>query len=296
MHCLILVLGLLLMGCGKEEQKNRATGVFEATEVTISAETPGRLLDMKAEEGQAVQQGQFLGQLDTLQLHLSKLQVEANQLSILAGKPNTAAEIRATQRELEKLNLERERTEKLLAGGVATEKQLDDLVAKIQVLEARLNAQRTNLSASSGAVDAQYEAMAVQIEQLEEQIDRCALSAPIDGVVLNKYYEKGEFVGAGMPLFKIADVEHMILRAYLNGEQLSGLQLGQEVSVEAEMGSTEYQSYTGQVTWISEKAEFTPKTIQTQDERANLVYAIKVSVVNDGNLKIGMYASVKWGE
>ena len=285
---------LLLMSCNNDDNGKDATGVFEATEIIVSAEATGKLLEFDAYEGQQLKTELIIGQIDTIQLSLKKMQLRANQLVLQASKPDVSSQISATEREIEKLEFEKKRTIKLLEGDVATQKQLDDIVAQIDVLKARLKAQKKSLNSSSDAIDAQYNAVDVQLEQLSDQISRCKIQSPIDGTVLVKYTEQGEFVNTGKPLFKIANMEQMILKAYVTAEQLKDLQLGQNLKVLAESGADQSKQYEGKITWISNKSEFTPKTIQTQDERANLVYALKVSVKNDGFLKIGMYGGLKW--
>ena len=293
---MILCCTFLLVSCNSTEDPYSATGVFEAEEVIVSAEASGKLLRFDLKEGQELNRDTSLGQIDTVQLSLQKMQVTANQLSIQAGKPDVTSQIRATQREIEKLEFEKERTKKLLEGDVATQKQLDDIQAQIDVLNARLTAQKKTLNSSVSAIDAQFAALEVQKEQLEDQIHRCSIKSPIDGIVLVKYVEEGEFVTMGKPLFKVANLNELILRAYLTSDQLKDIKLNQKVRVMSEYGVEDTKEYEGTITWISSKSEFTPKTIQTQDERANLVYAVKVAVKNDGFLKIGMYAALNWNQ
>lgn len=290
----IFCLCMVLVSCDKNDHSKDATGVFESTEVIVSAEATGRLLEFSANEGMQIDKEVVIGQIDTVQLSLKKMQLLANQLALKASKPDVSAQISATEREIEKLEFERERTVRLLEGDVATQKQLDDIDAQIDVLKARLRAQKNSLNSSSDAIDAQYDAIEVQIDQLSDQISRCQLRSPIDGTILVKYVEAGEFVNMGKPLFKVANMKQMIIKAYVTAGQLKDLQVGQKLSVLAEFGVEESKAYDGEITWISDKSEFTPKTIQTQDERANLVYAVKVSVENDGLLKIGMYGGLKW--
>ena len=285
---------MLLISCDDGDNGKDATGVFEATEIIVSAEATGKLLTFEAYEGQQLKKGLILGQIDTVQLSLKKMQLQANQLALKATKPDVASQISATEREIEKLEFEKERTQRLLEGDVATQKQMDDIEAQIDVLKARLKAQKKSLNSSADAIDAQNNAIDVQLKQMDDQISRCKIQSPIDGTVLVKYTEAGEFVNMGKPLFKVANMQEMIIKAYVSAGQLKDLQLGQNIQVLAEFGSDEFKEYEGEITWISDKSEFTPKTIQTQDERANLVYALKVRVKNDGFLKIGMYGGLKW--
>lgn len=285
---------LQLVSCSDEGSLKDATGVFEATEIIVSSEANGKLLRFDAQEGQQLKKDAVLGQIDTIQLSLQKMQLKANQLAIQAGKPDMPSQIGSIEKEIDKLEFEQQRTQKLVEGDVATQKQLDDIESQLLVLRARLKAQKKSLGSSIGAIDAQVDALDIQIAQIDDQISRCQIRSPIDGSILVKYTEEGEFVNLGKPLFKVANMETMILRAYVTAQQLKDIQVNQAVKVLAEFGGDETKEYQGEITWISEKSEFTPKTIQTQDERANLVYAVKVSVINDGNLKIGMYGGLKW--
>lgn len=287
---------IALYSCSSDENKTDATGVFEATEIIVSAESSGRLLSLVIQEGDEIKQGQALGQIDSTQLYLNKLQVEANQLALLSSRPDVQSQLDAIEKEIDKAEFEKKRIERLLEGDVATQKQLDDINAKLDVLKANLKAKKTALNISTQAIDAQAEAMEAQINLIDDQLERSTVTSPIDGTILVKYTEEGELTGMGKPLFKIADLKQMILRAYITADQLPKLQTGQSVKVLAEFGKEENREYDGKITWISSKSEFTPKTIQTQDERANLVYAVKIAVPNDGLLKIGMYGGIKISE
>lgn len=292
----LIIFSFILFSCSKEERLTDASGVFEATEIIVSAEANGKILEFAVEEGDGIKKGESIGYIDSTQLHFTKLQLEANKITVQAGKPNVKAQIEATKREIAKQETEKNRIEKLLAGDVATEKQLDDIDAQIRILKARLNSQVSSLSNSVNTVDAQINSIDIQIAQLQDQINKCNIASPIDGTVLVKYAEVGEMSGIGKALFKVADVDHMILKAYVTSDQLTKLQLGQQVKVFSEFGESENRAYQGKITWISSKSEFTPKTIQTQDERANLVYAVKIAVENDDYLKIGMYGGFKFAE
>jgi len=291
---LIFILPVLAAACGVEESPTDATGVFEATEIIVSSETNGKILDLQIDEGNLVKKDEVVGLIDSIQLYYSKMQLEANKIAIESGKPDIKTQIEATREEITKQKREKKRIEKLFEGDVATQKQLDDINALITVLEAKLNAQRSSLSKTVSTVDAQSNVLNVQIAQLEDQLEKCQIKSPIDGTVLVKYAEPGEMTGAGKALFKVADIDNMILKAYITADQLARIKIGQDVQVLAEFGATESRNYVGKVTWISSKSEFTPKTVQTQDERANLVYAVKIAVKNDGFLKIGMYGGFKF--
>lgn len=286
------ILLLALMSCSSNENITDATGVFESTEIIVSAESSGKLLSFKIQEGDNIKKDQPLGQIDSTQLYLNKLQVEANQKALLSSRPDVQSQLNAIEREIDKAEYEKKRIEKLLEGDVATQKQLDDINAQLEVLRANLEARKTALNISTEAIDAQSEAMNAQINLINDQLERSRILSPIDGTVLVKYAEEGELTGMGKPLFKVADLNQMILRAYVTADQLTQIQTGQMVPVLAEFGKDENREYEGKITWISSKSEFTPKTIQTQDERANLVYAVKIAVPNDGYLKIGMYGGI----
>lgn len=283
---------VLFYSCSSNDKKTDATGVFEATEIIVSAESSGKILFLSIHEGDEVTKGQVLGQIDSTQLHLNKLQVEANRMALLSGRPDVQSQLDALQSEIASAEFEKKRIEKLLAGDVATQKQLDDINTKIQVLKDNLKAKKIALKIQTEAIDAQSEALEAQVDVINDQLDRSTITSPIDGTILVKYAEEGELTAMGKPLFQVADLGRMILRAYVTGDQLPRLQIGQKIQVLAEVGEEGSREYEGAITWISGKSEFTPKTIQTQDERANLVYAVKIAVPNDGNLKIGMYAGI----
>lgn len=290
---IIILLSTLLFSCVEEESLTDATGVFEATEIIVSAEANGKILSFDINEGDLLKKDNIVGLIDSTQLYLTKLQLKASKNAVESGKPDVRTQIEATGREIAKQEREKERVKKLLAGDVATQKQLDDIEAAIEILESRLKSQKSSLNTNVTAIDAQSKTIDVQIAQVEDQLEKCKVKSPIDGTVLVKYAEKGEMAAMGKALYKVADVDNMILKAYVTGDQLAKLKIGQEVDVLAEFGKTETKNYKGKITWISSKSEFTPKTIQTQDERANLVYAVKIAVKNDGFLKIGMYGGFK---
>jgi HlyD family secretion protein len=288
-----LFLLLLTAGCNDQEAPYDASGVFETTEVIVSSELNGKLISLDLDEGSVLSRDTPVGQIDTIQLHLKKRQLVASKNAVLSGRPDVQSQIKATEREIAKWQQEKKRVEKLLAGDVATQKQLDDINAQLDILNSKLDAQKSSLNTNVSALESQAETFDVQIEQVNDQLARSVITSPISGTVLTKYAESGEVAGMGKPLFKVGDLENMILRAYVTSDQLASLSLNQKIKVLAEFGESELRQYDGQVTWISSESEFTPKTIQTQDERANLVYAIKVKVRNDGDLKIGMYGGIK---
>ena len=276
---------IMLAACGKGIPSYDATGTFEATEVIVSAEAAGKLLRLEVEEGTRLKAGEEIGLVDTVQLYLKKLQLEASMKSVESQRPDLAKQIAATKRE-------KKRVENLLAAGAANQKQLDDWDAQVKLLERQLVAQESSLQNSTNSLIEQGNSVAIQVAQMEDQLAKCHVQSPIEGTVLAKYAEAGELAAIGKPLFKVAEVDRMYLRAYITSEQLSQVKLGDEVTVYADYGNSEQKAYPGVVTWISDRSEFTPKTILTKNERANLVYAVKIAVKNDGALKIGMYGGV----
>jgi HlyD family secretion protein len=290
---LLLLFSFFLYSCTEEESLTDATGVFEATEIIVSAESNGKILVLHVNEGDELDQDQTVGLIDSTQLHFSKMHLEATKITVEANRPDISAQIEATEREISKLESEKKRIQKLLDGDVATQKQMDDIESAILVLKARLRSQKSSLSNSVKAIDAQSNSIDVQLAQLDDKIAKCNIQSPIDGTVLVKYAEQGEMTATGKALFKIADIDNMILKAYVTADQLVQIKVGQQVNVLAEFGEEDNRTYIGTITWIASKSEFTPKTIQTQDERANLVYAAKIAVPNDGYLKIGMYGGFK---
>jgi HlyD family secretion protein len=290
----LFIVTFFFTSCGNTEDVADASGVFEATEVIVSSEASGKILWLDLNESDILKKGQNIGQIDSVQLHLKKLQLEAAKRAILSGKPDIPAQIAATETEIEKQKKEKVRIEKLLAGDVATQKQMDDINSLLQILDAKLKAQKSGLNINVNAIYAQSSTIDVQIRQIEDQLQRCKIKSPLNGTVLVKYAEQGEMTGVGKPIFKIADLSNIVLRAYVTGNQLSQIKLNQKVTIRTDNGEGGLKNGEGTITWISDKAEFTPKTIQTKDERANKVYAMKVSVKNDGIYKIGMYGEVKF--
>ena len=290
----LILSGVVLFSCNNNNSEYDATGTFEADEVIISAEASGKILAFHLEEGQVVKQGEQVGFIDTTQLHLSKLQLRENQKAVLAGRPNTRTQIEATKKEIENVQLEKKRVENLVKGEVASQKQLDDINSKLSVLEARLAAQQNSLTTTTTTLNEQSNAIDIQLAIVQDQLNRCKIINPVGGTVLAKYAMQNEMTLPGKALYKIADLNTIILRAYISGNQLSQIKLGQTVKVLVDAPDGGYKEYAGTISWVSDKAEFTPKTIQTKEERANLVYAVKINVKNDGYLKLGMYGEVKF--
>ena len=280
---------MMLSACGNGTPDYDATGTFEATEVIVSAEAAGKLLRLEVEEGTKLEAGEEIGLVDTVQLYLKKLQLEASMKSVENQRPDLAKQIAATKQQIVTAERERKRVENLLAAGAANQKQLDDADAHLSVLQRQLIAQGSTLLNSRQSLTWQSSSVGIQVAQIEDQLMKCHITSPLNGMVLAKYAEAGELAAPGTPLFKVADMEQIYLRAYITSEQLAEIKLGQQVKVYADYGKDVRQEYPGVVTWISDTSEFTPKTILTKDERANLVYAVKIAVKNDGMLKIGMY-------
>lgn len=283
-----------VVSCDGKNGNFDATGNFEATEVIVSSEANGKILEFNVEEGALLKVDQYLGFIDSTQLQLQKLRLFASNGAVKSRRADVAKQIAATKQQIENLKVEKQRAQNLINSNAGNRKVLDDINAQIATLEKQLAAQTSNLEKGNTGVDQESSSIEIQIAQLEDQLKKCKITSPTDGTVLAKYAEKGEITAMGKPLFKIADIENIILRAYITSGQLTQLKIGQKVKVYADFGEKEQKEYQGVVTWISDKAEFTPKTIQTKDERANLVYVIKILVKNDGYLKIGMYGEIKF--
>ena len=292
---MIACLGLTLTACGNSSKDYDATGTFEATEVTVSAEQSGTLLSFSINEGDALEAGTEVGLIDTTQLWLKMRQIEAGKETLRSQKPDKEAQIAATRQQLAKAQQEEQRYRELVADGAAPAKMLDDAASQVEVLRRQLNAQISSLDNTLSTLNSQLSTADVQLSQMRDQLAKCHIKAPLSGVVLEKYAERGEFTAPGKPLFKMADTRQMFIRAYVTSSQLQNIRVGQQATVFADYGDEQKKGYEGTVTWISDRSEFTPKTILTDDERADLVYAVKVAIPNDGYVKIGMYGEVKFG-
>ena len=286
---------LLFASCSNKDGDYDASGAFEATEIIVSSEASGKIEYLNIMEGQQLEKGQQVGLIDTTQLYLQKMNLLSNIKGVRSQQPNIAAQTASIKEQITTLEREKQRTTNLIEANAATQKQLDDINGQIEVLQKQLSASESTLQKSSQNITAQSSSMDIQIEQIEDRLKKSIITSPITGTVLNKYAEEGELANMGTPLFKIADINNMILRVYVTNDQLSNIKLNNKVQVivNNSKDSDSNRVYEGTVTWISDKSEFTPKTIQTKNERANLVYAMKVSVKNDGYLKIGMYGEVK---
>lgn len=289
----IFPLALLAAACQSQTEYN-ATGTFESTEIIVSAENSGKLFYLNAEEGMWFTSGTEVGLIDTVQPYLRKLQLEANMQSVNSQRPDIQKQIAAIQEQIATSRREQKRTQNLLKANAANQKELDDWSAQIALLQSQLEAQTSSLENNTASLTAQGKSIAVQIAQAEDNLRKCHIITPIDGTILAKYAEPGEFVSAGKPLFKIADMKHLFLRAYVTSSQLADITLGDAVTVFADFGDDIKSEYEGKITWIADEAEFTPKTILTDDERANQVYAVKIAVLNDGKIRLGMYGEVRF--
>ena len=317
----LFTLSLLFAACGKGEKEFDATGTFEATEVTVSAMSAGELKTFGIEERNMVEADSVVGQIDDATLRLKKRELEsvseqlsAQARSLSASKDATDSrqldlnlQLASQEQQLANLRRERTRYQELVNDGAAPRKQLDEINYQIRVQEKQISAVREQISSNNASlskqvasvgeqihgIEAQIKGIGTQQLQLDEQIEKAIVKSPVKGTVLEKYVENGEFVSVGKPLFKVADTEHMFMKAYITSAQLQKVKIGQKVRVYADYGNGERREYDGTVSWISSKSEFTPKTILTDDERADLVYAVKIAVKNDGYIKIGMYGEVK---
>jgi len=293
----ILLFGLAaftLASCGNGKVTYDASGTFEATETIVSAEASGRLEAFTVTEGQTLTAGSVVGSIDSVQLALRKKQLEAQIAAVLSRRPQIAAQVASLQEQLVGAQREQARLTKLVQADAATPKQYDDASTHVQVIKKQIDAVYSTLNTSTQSISEESMPLRVQIEQLNDQLAKCRLVNPVNGTVLTTYAEQHEVTAVGKALYKIADLSTIYLRAYVSGGQFSQIALGQRVQVIVDNGPDATRTLDGTISWISDKAEFTPKTIQTKDERANLVYAVKIKVKNDGKLKIGMYGEVKF--
>ena len=283
---------LALASC-RNSEKYDATGLFEATTVTVSAETSGKLVLFAVDEGDSLIAGRQVGLVDTTLLVLQRKQLHSQQLSTEKSSPDIAAQAAALRSQIAHQQNECDRIARLLANGAATQKQSDDANAGLRTLRGQLEGLLSTLDKNRSSITESASALQYQKEQVEEQIRKSRIIAPITGTVLQKYAEQGEYATPGRPLFKMANLNDIYLRCYFTASQLAHIRIGQEVTVIADFGGNEQYEYAGKIIWIAQESEFTPKSIQTQDSRSNLVYAVKVAVKNDGRLKLGQYGEVR---
>lgn len=284
----------LLTACSGSDSKYDASGVFEVTEVMVSARVAGEIMDLDIDEGAEVTVGKPVGYIDTVQLYLQRLQLEANVKAAESRICDVEKQTAAIRQQIDTQKKEQTRFENLVKANAGNRKQLDDITAAINLLEKQLDAQTETLINGNANAKAQAEALKAQIALTNDMISKSTIASPVDGTVMAKYVEKGELAVQGRTLFKVANINDIYLKAYITSGQITGLKIGQEVKVFADSGDSGRKEYRGVISWISDKAEFTPKTIQTRDERANLVYAVKIKVQNDGYIKRGMYGEVSF--
>ncbi len=278
--------------CSDKDANFDASGNFEATEIIVSSEATGKILTLAVEEGQDVNLNVQLGYVDTIQLQLQKERLVATAQAVRSRKADISKQIAAVDQQISNLDIEKNRAERLISMEAGNTKTLDDINAQISTLNKQRSAQLSSMQRNNLSADSEGSAIEMQIRQLEDQISRCKIYSPVKGTIIGKYTEEGEFTTVGKPLFKVADLDTITLKAYVTQSQLTKLKLRDKVRVFADFGEKERREYEGVISWISNKAEFTPKTIQTKEERENFVYALKVRVKNDGYLKIGMYGEL----
>lgn len=293
----LIILGTMaawMTACENANPEYDATGVFETTEVIVSAQGNGEIMQLTIEEGSEVSPNELLGHIDTIQLSLKRQQLTANLSATESRKLNANKQLASLRQQIANLKTEQSRYEKLVKANAASQKQLDEINYNLEVLQKQLSATSEQIGCNNNSLSEQSAGIAAQVAQIDKQMEDCLITSPIKGIILSKYTEQGEYVTPGRALFKVGDISDMKLRAYVSAPQLTSLQIGQKVKVFADFGDTDRKEYEGTVTWISDEAEFTPKTIQTRNERSNLVYAIKIAVKNDGTIKRGMYGDVKF--
>ena len=291
---LLLISMVAFFSCSNKKANFDASGTFEAEETIISSEVSGTIKQFNVQEGQTLAPAQLVGFIDSTQLYLKKKQLLAQITALLSKRPDVSAQLAALEEQQVTAEKEQKRVMSLVKADAATTKQLDDVNAQLEVIKKQIQAQKSALGISSQGISNDAVPLQIQIEQTEDQLSKCRIINPIAGTVLAKYAEANEMTAPGKPLYKIADLRTIILRVYVTGNQLPALKLNQDVKVFTDDGSGGFKEAMGKITWINDKAEFTPKTIQTKDERANMVYAVKVNVSNDGTYKIGMYGEVKF--
>lgn len=291
-YVLFFITIICISSCKNHDDEADAYGVFEASEIIVSSENNGRLLKFDVMEGQTYQQGQEIGCIDTFQLHLQIQQLESTIRATLAGRPDIPSQVNTLQAKLQTLEKERARIATLVEANAASTKQLDDVNAEISITRSQIAATKSTLNTQSSAILENVEAMRFQLLQLQDAMEKCRIKAPITGVVLKKYIEANELAFQGKPLFKIADLTNMSIKVYVTEDMLSSIKLGQNAEIHVDLEDFKSKSFKGTVQWISQKAEFTPKMIQTKNERVNMVYAVKIGFQNDGTAKIGMPGDV----
>ena len=291
---MLFLAALLPVACSNNKTDYDASGIFESTEVIVSSQVSGQLMEFTVTEGQQLQADSYLGYVDTAQLYLKKQQLMASRTAVSSRSTSVPRQIASLKEQIATQKRELARFGNLVKLNAANQKQVDDIQSQLSVLEKQLAAQTELLVNNNQGISGESTALESQIAQIEDQLLKSRITSPIQGTVLTKYAEQGEFTAPGKALFKVSDMQQMYLRAYITSDQLTQLKQGQSVTVYADFGEDKMRTYPGTISWIADKAEFTPKTIQTRNERANLVYAVKIAVTNDGYLKNGMYGEVKF--
>ncbi len=285
---LIALLFLALGACKNGEKKSDAYGNFEAVETIVSSETAGKLLSMEIKQGDQLEAGKLIAQIDTTELTLKKLQTESQVLASETKKQNVSAQINVLQEQKKNALITQQRISKMFADKAATQQQVDDINGQINVIDKQILSTTTQFK----LIGSEMDVIARQTDLLNEQLMRCKIKSPVIGTVLETYLETGELATPGKPVLKMADLSNLELKVYVSGAQLPKVKLGNEVKVLIDSGIKEMQTLSGKISWVSSEAEFTPKIIQTKEERVKLMYAVKVVVANDGTLKIGMPGEV----
>ena len=293
-NTMLFLAALLPVACSNNKTDYDASGIFESTEVIVSSQVSGQLMEFTVTEGQQLQADSYLGYVDTTQLYLKKQQLMASRTAVSSRSTSVPRQIASLKEQIATQKRELARFGNLVKLNAANQKQVDDIQSQLSVLEKQLAAQTELLVNNNQGISGESTALESQIAQIEDQLLKSRITSPIQGTVLTKYAEQGEFTAPGKALFKVSDMQQMYLRAYITSDQLTQLKQGQPVTVYADFGEDKMRTYPGTISWIADKAEFTPKTIQTRNERANLVYAVKIAVTNDGYLKNGMYGEVKF--
>lgn len=294
MKQLLFLSVVCLVACTGNTNDSDASGAFESVETIVSTEEGGTLMQFNIQEGDVLKQAQEIGYVDSTQLYYRKEQLKDQETATIAQKPDTSKQLASLEAELASAIVFQTRLQNLWNQQVGTRQALDDAATKVNALKDQITALKSSLNITTTTLYKTIKPMRDQEKQLEDQLAKCRIINPIHGTVLAKYVENREIITPGKALYKIAETDTLILRAYITGTELDKVKLGQLVEVRTDKNAKDYRRYKGTVYWISDKAEFTPKTIPTKDERAELVYAIKVRVVNDGFLKIGMYGEVKF--
>ncbi|MCF8303241.1 MAG: HlyD family efflux transporter periplasmic adaptor subunit [Bacteroidales bacterium] len=288
-HWMLILLMALLASCSENGNKSDAYGNFESKEITVSAEANGKLVNLNLEEGDQLKKGQKVGMIDTTAYWLKKKQLLSQKEAVASKLDNIEAQINVQKQQKENLTVTKKRIQKMLDDGAATGQQMDDIIGKIKVVEKQIQATKTQRD----NIYKELETLNTKLEEVQKNINDCFIINPVKGTVLTKYTHENEFTAMGKPVYNIADLSSMELRVYVSGGQLHKVKLRQEVDVLIDKGKEDYKTMPGTVSWIADEAEFTPKIIQTKEERVNLVYAVKIRVKNDGSIKIGMPGEIR---